>query len=145
MARVNYHTGYLRGDAQTYLQNFRCSKEKFAAVVALLEGSSLDRTVVRVASSSDWRKARRLMKASASLDPPSLRYKVASCLYAIGQGGVLKPLADACSLGKSTLRKYLEMFADALTQQIKPIYMPYQPWSEMDCEAVQGNSSQIAF
>ena len=107
-------SGYLRGDEKTYLENFRSSKEKFDAVVALLEHTPIDRKAVRASASTDWRKTRRVLKAGDVLDPPSLRYKVAVCLYAIGQGGPIKPLADACSIGKSTLRKYLDQFADGV-------------------------------
>ena len=132
-------SGYLRGDEQTYLENFRCSKQKFDAVVALLEHTPIDRKAVRASASTDWRKTRRVLKAGDVLDPPSLRYKVAVCLYAIGQGGPIKPLADACSIGKSTLRKYLDQFADGVRLRIKPIYMPCKPWSESERAAVQGN------
>ena len=132
-------SGYLRGDEQSYLENFRCSKLLFATVDALLEDTPLDRKAVRASASTDWRKTRRAMKAVEALDPPSRRYKVAVCLYAMGQGGPIKPLADACSIGKSTLRKYLEQFADSVRVRIKPIYMPSKPWSEEERKAVQGN------
>lgn len=42
-------------------------------------------------------------------DPPTGRFKLAACLYAMGQGGRMKVLADACSLGVSTLRRWLEL------------------------------------
>ena len=46
-------------------------------------------------------------------------------------------LADAASVGKSTLRKYLEQFADACTVRIKPTYMPSKPWSSEERERVR--------
>ena len=80
---------------------------------------------------------RQTAKAREIKDPPPLRYKVAVALYAMGQGGPLKVLADAASIGKSTLRKYLEQFADACTHRIKPTYMPGKPWSPQEREAVR--------
>ena len=71
-------SGYLRGDEQSYLENFRCSKQTFAAVVALLEDTPLDRKAVRASASTDWRKTRRMIKPGEALDPPSRRYKVAA-------------------------------------------------------------------
>ena len=66
-------SGYLGGDEKTYLENFRCSKQKFAAVVALLEHTPIDRKEVRASASTDWRKTRRVLKAGEVLDPPSRR------------------------------------------------------------------------
>ena len=131
-------SGYLRGDAQKYRENFRCSKALLDWLVHLLEGSSIDRKQAQQPSSTDWRKSRRLMKANEAHDYPSLRFKVACCLYAIGQGGPIKPLADVCSIGKSTLRKYLNNFADSIATRVKPVYMPCEPMSATEREAVQG-------
>ena len=52
-------------------------------------------------------------------DTPDLRFKVAACMYALGQGGGIKVLADVASIGESTLRKYLHLFADATIAQLK--------------------------
>ena len=132
--------GYLRdGDDQTYLENFRCTRVRFEALVAQLAHSRLDTAAAAtVARSTDWRKIRRAVNARAVLDPPSSRFKVAVALYSTGQGGPIKVLADVASIGVSTLRKYLEQYADACTTHLKPIYMPGTPWSDDDRKAVQG-------
>ena len=67
-------SGYLRGDEQTYLENFRCSKHKFDAVVSLLEHTPIDRKTVRASATTDWRKARRRAEGSGCARPslPSL-------------------------------------------------------------------------
>jgi hypothetical protein len=131
-------SGYLRDDEQTYLENFRCSKAKLEHTVSMLQGSALDRCAIRHESSTDWRSARRANFVLQKFDPPTCRYKVACCLYALGQGGPLKPLADACSLGKSTLLRYLAYFADAVVKFLKPLYMPCKPFGKSELDAVQG-------
>ena len=100
------------------------SKAKFEHTVILVEKSALQLHEPRPVANTDWRKVRRARRAFEAVDPPTCRYKVAACLYAMAHGGPLKPLADACSLGKSTMWKYLELFADATMKFIKPIYMP---------------------
>ena len=131
-------SGYLRdGDDQTYLLNFRCTRKRFDAIVDGLRDSHLDAPPEKLPGSTDWRKVRRTARARAITDPPSRRYKVAVALYATGQGGVVKVLADAASIGVSTLRKYLEQYADACTLRLKPIYMPGTPWSPEHRQAVQ--------
>ena len=69
----------------------------------------------------------RTAKALLALDHPPLVYKVACCLYAVGQGGPLKVLADACSVGVSTLRTWLQLFAEGVMKYVKPVYMPAKP------------------
>jgi hypothetical protein len=59
-------------------------------------------------------------------------------LYATGQGGPVKVLGDAASIGVSTLHKYLEQYADACTTHLKPIYMPGTACFDMERQAVQG-------
>ena len=132
--------GYLRdGDDQTYLENFRCTRVRFEALVEQLARSRLDTAPAALRGrSTDWRKIRQLVNARAVLDPPTRSYKVAVALYATGQGGPVKVLADAASIGVSTLRKYLEQYADACTTHLKPIYMPGTAWSDMERQAVQG-------
>ena len=131
-------SGYLRdGDDQTYLENFRCTKARFEFIVQQLQDSPLDLAPPKVLT-SDWRKVRRTQRAREVADPPPRRYKVACALYAMGQGGPIKVLADAASIGESTLRKYLlEQYADACTKRLKPIYMPGTPWSREERTAVQ--------
>jgi hypothetical protein len=132
-------SGYLRkGDEQTYLENFRSSKDKFEHTVSLLVGSDLQICGSSYSKSTDWRNVSRGKLLLQKVDPPTCRYKIACCMYALGQGGPLKPLADSCSLGKSTLIKYLGQFADAVIQILKPIYMPCKPFAQSELEAVQG-------
>ena len=101
-------SGYLRdGDDQTYLENFRCTKARFECLVHQLRDSPLDVGAPKVLT-SDWRKVRRTQRAREIGDPPTRRFKVACALYATGHGGPIKVLADVASIGKSTLRKYLE-------------------------------------
>lgn len=71
------------------------------------------------------------------LDPPNLRFKLAACLYAMGQGGRMKPLADACSIGTSTLRRWLTDFCHAIVAAIKPQYMPARPFTPEERAAVE--------
>ena len=93
--------GYLRdGDDQTYLENFRCTRIRFEALVEQLAHSRLDTAAAAtVARSTDWRKVRRAVNARAAADPPTRRFKVAVALYATGQGGPIKVLADAAFSG----------------------------------------------
>ena len=129
--------GYLHlGDDKTYIENFRCSKHRFIDLVKRLKGSCLDKAEERTEHRLRGRAA-RFQKANAVRDTPGLRFKVAACMYALGQGGPLKVLADAGSLGKSTLKKYLGLFADAVTTRMKPIFMPGKPFADSEREAVR--------
>ena len=133
-------SGYLRdGDRQTYLENFRVTRERLDALVDQFEGSVLFGAKPKQTGSAEWRKVRRTAKAREIVDPPPARYKLACALYATGQGGPIKVLADAASIGPSTLRKYLEQFADSCTTHLKPIYMPATPWGDDERRAVQDN------
>ena len=139
--------GYVNGDDQTYKVNFRCSRETFG----LLHGLLLDtrfataaetRPVWHAAQLSGLRKRYRTRvitahKMTAIRDPPDLRFKLAACLYVFGQGGVLKPLADACSVGKSTLRGWLEQFSHAVIDVLKPLYMPARPFTAEERACVE--------
>ena len=73
------------------------------------------------------RSAEHIAHARAHSDPPHLRFRVACCLYAMGQGGRLKVCADAASIGESTLRGYLERFCAAVVATVRPVYMPSTP------------------
>ena len=77
-------------------------------------------------------------KATEVRDPPTLRYKVATCLYAMAHGGTVKTIADAASIGKSTLKVWLEDFSDGVMQLVKPLYMPGTPWDAETLAAVRG-------
>ena len=59
-------------------------------------------------------------------------------MYALGHGGPLKVLADAGSVGESSLRRYLVQFASSVIQFLRPVYMPATPFSASDLAAVQG-------
>ena len=84
------------------------------------------------------RRANRANAARQARDAPTLRYKVALCMYALGHGGPLRVLADAGSVGESSLRRYLGSFASSVIEFLGPVYMPGTPFSESDLAAVQG-------
>ena len=144
--------GYLRGgpagrDEVTYRENFRMSIGAFDKLVELMEGTpfraqlpSEPITVLREkARSRRGKRPANLKLASAALDYPTTRFKVAACLYTMGQGGPKKPNADACGIGKSTLSRWLSAFAEATFTHLKPICMPSTPWGPAELNAVQGN------
>ena len=85
--------GYLRGDDETYLFNFRCSKHRFGHLVGLLAGSQLDLAPERT-THVVGRHGRRVRAAHTARDPPELRFKVAMCMYALGHEGSTKVKAD---------------------------------------------------
>ena len=129
--------GYLRGDDTTYLANFRCTKLRFDDLLAKLRGSCFA-SGVEHATYRPHAGARLTTKARSRLDPPDLRFKLAMCMYALGQqGGSTKVLADVGSIGESTLRRWLGAFARAVMTLLKPIYMPGKPYPESEREAVQ--------
>ena len=129
-------SGYLRGDDKTYLDNFRCTKHRFNDMVIRLSGSSMDTAENR--ASQPPARFSVMAKANQVRDDPPLRYKLAACLYTLGQGGPVKTCADALSLGPSTLKKYLNQFAGAVVACMGPIFMPCKPMSAQDIEAIQG-------
>ena len=49
----------------------------------------------------------------------------------------MKPLADACSIGMSTLRRWLTQFSNAIVAVIKPRYMPARPFNHEEMAAVE--------
>ena len=100
--------GYLRGDDETYLFNFRCSKHRFGHLVGLLAGSQLDLAPERT-THVVGRHGRRVRAAHTARDPPELRFKVAMCMYALGHEGSTKVKADTGSIGESTLRGWLDI------------------------------------
>ena len=59
-------------------------------------------------------------------------------MYALAFGGPTKVLADAASIGESTLRKWLEQFSDGCAMYVKPVYMPGAPWGDVERGYVQG-------
>lgn len=132
--------GYVfSGDEQTYKENFRCSRESFGLLHGLLVSSRFATaaetcTVWRTAQLAGGNKRIRSRRATAykmtaSRDPPTLRFKLAACMYVFGHGGPLKVLADSCGVGKSTLRGWLEQFSWATYEVLKPLYMPARPFT----------------
>lgn len=76
---------YLHGHDATYLQNFRCSKLRFNDLVGCLRHSILDKSSERTGHQLRA-GAVRFKKAHEMRDTPDLRFKVAACMYALGQG-----------------------------------------------------------
>ena len=93
---------------KTFKDNFRCTKETFSLLATLLSSSAFataeeSQHISRAAAPrKDRRATARCVCAHRMrqvLDAPNLRFKLAAWLYAMGQGGRMKPLADACSIG----------------------------------------------
>ena len=134
------------GDEKIYKENFCCTRESFALLATLLSSSAFataeetQRIPTAAGPRSRRRAASRLHQARSMyqvLDPPHLRFKLAACLYVMGQGGRMKPLADACSIGVSTLRRWLTDFCHAIVAVIKPRYMPARPFTPEELAAVE--------
>ena len=134
------------GDQKTFKDNFRCTKETFSLLATLLSSSAFataedaQRITTAAAPRFDRRATARRVCAHRMrqvLDAPNLRFKLAACLYAMGQGGRMKPLADACSIGVSTLRRWLTQFSHAIVAVIKPRYMPARPFNHEEMAAVE--------
>jgi hypothetical protein len=130
--------GYLRTDDKAINDNCRLScGRRLSELVALLKGSAID--AADDSNTREWSRGRRVTrKARECVDPPSARYKVAACMYTLGQGGSIKTAADVASVGESTLRRWLEKFADSCTTHVKPVYMPGKPWDAEERAHVQG-------
>ena len=119
--------GYLTYDDIAYVANFRATRVQLNGITELLKGSALDSAAAQRSLEARLRglpaqtsiAVRRTFRARQSQDPPTLRFKVALCMYALGQGGPIKPLADAGSVGESALRRYLAVFADAVMAHLK--------------------------
>ena len=142
--------GYLRGpptgrDEITYRDNFRMSIGAFDKLVSLMENTAFranlpSATVEVLRQQAHLRRGKRggpTSLATMVLDHPTTRFKVAACLYTMGQGGPIKPSADACGVGKSTLRKWLGAFAKAIASDLKPLFMPGKPWTPSELKSIQ--------
>ena len=138
--------GYMQsGDEQTYRENFRCSITTFLRVMALVDKHTpFHGAPVHVysrplcggkRSKLRWKSAEHIAHCRAHCDQPNVRFKVACCLYALGQGGKLKVCADVASIGTSTLRGYLSRFCSAIVATAKPLYMPSTPPSAETIQA----------
>jgi hypothetical protein len=145
--------GYvLRGDDVTYKEKLRMDSGTFSKLVGLFRGSRLDTSLPLTTqraceirgTTGRRRRGRRVSviaqvaRATRSRDPPTLRYKVAACMYAFAHGGPLKTLADVCSVAQSTLRGWLTSFCLDTMRLVKPLYMPAKPFSAEERAAVQG-------
>jgi hypothetical protein len=116
-------TYLLRGDAQTYHLNFRCTKKTFEYIVEKLSASG------HITNNSCRNKHLRMTAA----------FKVAVCLYFMaGHGkGDFKAVGDAASLGKSTVELYLKQFCEGVLAVLRPIFMPSTPPSAEHVERVR--------
>jgi hypothetical protein len=135
-------SGYLRCDDITYRENFRMNRKTLDKLLGLLKSTSFamrdEARLVRPVRSKKRRTPESVAYARAHTDPPSTRYKLAVCLYAMAQGGRFKLIGDAASMGKNTVRKWMVLFCDAILQAVRPIYMPGQAFSTAERAAVQG-------
>ena len=89
-------SGYLTHDDQTYLDRFRATRAQLDGLVERLQGSQLDAAENQyvlarrppppsgaTARSPTSRKRARTKQARVIKDLPTLRYKVALCMYAL--------------------------------------------------------------
>ena len=135
--------GYLRGgDDKTYCENFRMNRKAFDKLLALVKHTAFAQSDeaehVQLHKCTTRRSRQSIAYARAHTDPPTTRFKLAVCLYAMAQGGRFKLIGDAASLGKSTVRKWMVLFCDAILKVVRPIYMPATPFSPDERDAVQG-------
>ena len=62
--------------------------------------------------------------------------------FLAGHGhGDVKAAADAGSVGKSTVRKYLDEFCDGVFKVLRPIYMPSTPPSPEIIQQIRSHRS----
>ena len=115
--------GYLvDGDAQTYKEKFRVSRETLDRLVALLLKTPLAGVtpvtpayvLLKGPNGLKRRSRQTAAYAFAHRDVPTLRFKVTVCLYAMGKGGPLCVHADAASVGVSSVRRWLTQFCVSL-------------------------------
>lgn len=140
------------GDDITFRKNFRLSRASFDLLHYMLLDSAIaadleDERSIQVreeyegegACSSHMHMRNATCYCRSCVDPPTTSYKIATCLYAMGQGGPLKNTADSASLGVSTVRCWLEQFCAAILTKVKPLYMPCTPFSEEDLRRIRWN------
>ena len=136
--------GYLiHGDDKTFFENFRMCREDFEALLGLLSKSefALHPTIGAARNEAvpgAKHKRRDIGFARQHTDPPTTKFKLATCLYAMGQGGRFKLIGDAASVDKTTVRKWMTVFCKVVRNILKPIYMPRKPFSSEELAAVQG-------
>lgn len=144
--------GYLfRGDEASYLLNFRMSRESFQMLHHMLMLSPITANIGNLAEirrerreavwdvelRSEW--CRRTDYGRAMTDPPETEFKIATCLYVFAHGGPLKVLADAASIGVSTLRRWLYQFCESIIKCVRPHYMPATPFTKEEMLEVRAN------
>ena len=140
--RCSTLSGYLRCDDKTYRENFRMTRRTLDKLLALMQTTSFathdEAHFAQPVRTNARRTPESAAFARAHTDPPSTRYKLAVCLYAMGQGGRFKLIGDAASVSKNTVRKWMASFCEGILQTVRPIYMPGQAFSSADRDAVQG-------
>ena len=135
--------GYLRSPYDSvYMDNFRMIKSTFNKLLSLLKSGGFGNDVepiIKVAGKrvGERRGATHIAYARAHIDPPTVRFKTAVCLYAMAQGGRFKVIADAAGIGVSTVRKWMVGFCAAITKAVKPIYMPVTPHTPEERAAIR--------
>ena len=109
----------LHGDEITFYENFRMCREGFDHLIQLLREKTrlvapgLGRTAA--SSAAHLKQQLHMHKLRLRKGLPTLEFKIAVCLYVLGQGGPMKPLstscgcllgggADACANGWTSLR-----------------------------------------
>jgi len=123
--------GYLhRGDDQTFYEHFRMKRSTFNLLVELIDGNG-------ALGSRSGLDGCRMWRAQQFLDNATLDFRVAACLYHLGQGGRMKITADVASVGSSTLRRWMDLFCTATISSVKPIYMPATPPDALRLQAVR--------
>ena len=136
--------GYVRdGDDQTYHENFRMERKTFDKLLSLIEKTSFAAVTTPPILPGMRKRAKRrsgehVSFARAHTDPPSTRFKMAVCLYAMAQGGRFKQVGDAAGISNNTVRKYMVAFCEAVMTAVKPIYMPATPHSASEREYIRG-------
>lgn len=101
------------GDVHTYKLNFRVTRETFCMMSNKLSSAGY-------------------LCTNACRDPGkriTSQFKLGVCLYFMaGHGkGDMKAVADAASIGRSTMLKYLDEFCMGVFRVLKPVYMSSKP------------------
>ena len=147
--RCSTLSGYLRGGDDIYKKNFRMTRESFDALLVIVQKTAFAAFVTDDERVRDYYEmdplhrpklwgARALFLANAARDHPDTRYKLAACLYLMGQGGRLKQVADVASQGESSLRRWIGEFCDAVVSEVAPIYMSRKPFTAEERQAISG-------
>ena len=137
-------SGYLRGGSdidKSYVENFRMNLKTFDLLLALVGKTAFaaqTRTVAPPPKGKKLNPKDSMAYCRAHTDPPTTRFKLAVCLYAMAHGGPFKQIGDAASVSKNTVRAWMVDFCAAVMSVIKPIYMPRTPYSEAERSAVNG-------